>query len=159
MQSSVFFPLISPVFSLSQSCPAAIKEVFNSKLHIIGGVGIGIGIIMVRDLTFTSLWFADGRAGSGRFFFFLLPLHRSLGWSLAWCSAVPSRGPGTTSEEPTHALNSYLPLLKFVLQSHVSLDPYRMAKSTYESVEPLIFFLSNSLPPALKTLNRIKGYF
>lgn len=44
------FPFVSPVFSLSQSCPSAISEVFNSKLHIIGGVGIGIGIIMVRDL-------------------------------------------------------------------------------------------------------------
>lgn len=35
---------------LCQSCPAAIDEMFNNKLHIIGGVGIGIGIIMV------SLW-------------------------------------------------------------------------------------------------------
>lgn len=33
--------------SLLQSCPAAIDEVFNNKLHIIGGVGIGIGLIMV----------------------------------------------------------------------------------------------------------------
>ncbi len=33
-----------------QSCPDAIDEVFNSKLHIIGGVGIGIGVIMVNTL-------------------------------------------------------------------------------------------------------------
>ncbi len=33
-----------------QSCPDAIDEVFKSKLHIIGGVGIGIGVIMVNTL-------------------------------------------------------------------------------------------------------------
>uniref|UniRef100_A0A3Q0RXH9 Tetraspanin n=1 Tax=Amphilophus citrinellus TaxID=61819 RepID=A0A3Q0RXH9_AMPCI len=32
---------------VTKSCPAAIDEVFNNKLHIIGGVGIGIGVIMV----------------------------------------------------------------------------------------------------------------
>lgn len=32
-----------------QSCPDAIDEVFDSKLHIIGGVGITIGIVMVCD--------------------------------------------------------------------------------------------------------------
>lgn len=30
-----------------QSCSDAIEEVFDSKLHIIGGVGLAIGIIMV----------------------------------------------------------------------------------------------------------------
>lgn len=30
-----------------QSCPDAIDEVFDSKLHIIGGVGITIGVVMV----------------------------------------------------------------------------------------------------------------
>ena len=30
-----------------QSCLTAIDEMFNSKLHVIGGVGIGIGVIMV----------------------------------------------------------------------------------------------------------------
>lgn len=34
-------------YYLLQSCPDAIEEVFNSKLHIIGGVGIAIGVIMV----------------------------------------------------------------------------------------------------------------
>lgn len=29
-----------------QSCSDAIEEVFDSKLHIIGGVGLTIGIIM-----------------------------------------------------------------------------------------------------------------
>lgn len=33
---------------LFQSCPDAIDEVFDSKLHIIGGVGIVVGIVMVR---------------------------------------------------------------------------------------------------------------
>uniref|UniRef100_A0A3Q2QJ14 Tetraspanin n=1 Tax=Fundulus heteroclitus TaxID=8078 RepID=A0A3Q2QJ14_FUNHE len=32
---------------VTKSCPTAIDEVFNSKLHILGGVGIGIGVIMV----------------------------------------------------------------------------------------------------------------
>lgn len=32
---------------LLQSCPDAIDEVFDSKLHIIGGVGITIGVVMV----------------------------------------------------------------------------------------------------------------
>ncbi|PWA21824.1 hypothetical protein CCH79_00017776 [Gambusia affinis] len=31
---------------VTTSCPKAIDEVFNNKLHIIGGVGIGIGVIM-----------------------------------------------------------------------------------------------------------------
>lgn len=30
-----------------QSCPDAIEEVFDSKLHIIGGAGITIGVVMV----------------------------------------------------------------------------------------------------------------
>lgn len=30
-----------------QSCPDAIDEVFDSKLHVIGGVGITIGVVMV----------------------------------------------------------------------------------------------------------------
>lgn len=30
-----------------QSCSDAIEEVFDSKLHIIGGVGLAIGVIMV----------------------------------------------------------------------------------------------------------------
>lgn len=32
---------------LLQSCPDAIDEVFDSKLYIIGGVGIAIGIVIV----------------------------------------------------------------------------------------------------------------
>uniref|UniRef100_A0A3P9NH67 CD9 molecule a n=1 Tax=Poecilia reticulata TaxID=8081 RepID=A0A3P9NH67_POERE len=34
-------------FYLLQSCPDVIDEVFNSKLHIVGGIGITIGVIMV----------------------------------------------------------------------------------------------------------------
>ncbi|MBN3278354.1 CD9 protein, partial [Polyodon spathula] len=38
-----------------QSCPAAINEVFNSKLHIIGGVGIGIAVIMIFGMIFSMV--------------------------------------------------------------------------------------------------------
>lgn len=34
---------------LLQSCPDAIDEVFDSKLHIIAGVGIAMGVVMVRN--------------------------------------------------------------------------------------------------------------
>ncbi|KAI4884863.1 hypothetical protein NFI96_031254 [Prochilodus magdalenae] len=37
------------------SCPAAIDDLFNSKLHIIGGVGIGIGVIMIFGMIFSML--------------------------------------------------------------------------------------------------------
>uniref|UniRef100_A0A3P9NGS0 Tetraspanin n=1 Tax=Poecilia reticulata TaxID=8081 RepID=A0A3P9NGS0_POERE len=42
-------------FYLLQSCPDVIDEVFNSKLHIVGGIGITIGVIMVFGLIFTML--------------------------------------------------------------------------------------------------------
>uniref|UniRef100_A0A3P9D1B2 Tetraspanin n=1 Tax=Maylandia zebra TaxID=106582 RepID=A0A3P9D1B2_9CICH len=42
-------------YYLLQSCPDAIEEVFNSKLHIIGGVGIAIGVIMVFGMIFSML--------------------------------------------------------------------------------------------------------
>ncbi|XP_049579968.1 CD9 molecule a isoform X1 [Syngnathus scovelli] len=38
-----------------KSCPDAIDEVFDSKLHIIGGVGITIGVIMVFGMIFSML--------------------------------------------------------------------------------------------------------
>lgn len=38
-----------------KSCPDAIEEAFNSKLHIIGGVGITIGVVMVFGLIFSML--------------------------------------------------------------------------------------------------------
>ncbi|KAK1167254.1 CD9 antigen-like isoform X1 [Acipenser oxyrinchus oxyrinchus] len=38
-----------------QSCPTAINEVFNSKLHIIGGVGIGIAVIMIFGMIFSMV--------------------------------------------------------------------------------------------------------
>ncbi|XP_019745926.1 CD9 molecule a isoform X1 [Hippocampus comes] len=38
-----------------KSCPDAIEEVFDSKLHIIGGVGITIGVIMVFGMIFSML--------------------------------------------------------------------------------------------------------
>uniref|UniRef100_A0A3B1JAN6 Tetraspanin n=1 Tax=Astyanax mexicanus TaxID=7994 RepID=A0A3B1JAN6_ASTMX len=37
------------------SCPDAIDEVFNSKLHIIGAVGIGIGVIMIFGMVFSMM--------------------------------------------------------------------------------------------------------
>ncbi|KAM3609833.1 uncharacterized protein V6R79_020938 [Siganus canaliculatus] len=40
---------------ITKSCPDAIDEVFNSKLHIIGGVGITIGIIMMFGMIFSML--------------------------------------------------------------------------------------------------------
>ncbi|XP_069375699.1 CD9 antigen-like isoform X2 [Paralichthys olivaceus] len=37
------------------SCPTAIDEMFNNKLHIIGGVGIGIGVIMIFGMIFSMM--------------------------------------------------------------------------------------------------------
>ncbi len=39
---------------LLQNCPDAIKEIFTSRLHVIGGVGIGIGVVMVRRYSCTG---------------------------------------------------------------------------------------------------------
>ncbi|XP_069484438.1 CD9 antigen-like isoform X2 [Ambystoma mexicanum] len=38
-----------------QTCPAAIEEVFNSKFHIIGAVGIGIGVVMIFGMIFSMV--------------------------------------------------------------------------------------------------------
>ncbi|XP_060745973.1 CD9 molecule b [Tachysurus vachellii] len=40
---------------ITTSCPAAIDDLFNSKMHIIGGVGIGIGVIMIFGMIFSML--------------------------------------------------------------------------------------------------------
>ncbi|XP_062403821.1 CD9 molecule a isoform X1 [Sardina pilchardus] len=40
---------------ITKSCPDAIDEVFNSKLHIIGGVGIGIGVVMIFGMLFSMM--------------------------------------------------------------------------------------------------------
>lgn len=40
---------------IAKSCPDAIDEVFDSKLHIIGGVGISIGIVMMFGMIFSML--------------------------------------------------------------------------------------------------------
>ncbi|KTG41939.1 hypothetical protein cypCar_00047029 [Cyprinus carpio] len=37
------------------SCPDAIKEIFTSRLHVIGGVGIGIGVVMIFGMIFSML--------------------------------------------------------------------------------------------------------
>lgn len=40
---------------ITKSCPDAIEEVFDSKLHIIGGVGVTIGVVMVFGMIFSML--------------------------------------------------------------------------------------------------------
>lgn len=40
---------------ITKSCPEAIEEVFDSKLHVIGGVGLGIGVIMIFGMIFSML--------------------------------------------------------------------------------------------------------
>nr|XP_023655889.1 CD9 antigen-like [Paramormyrops kingsleyae] len=40
---------------ITTSCPSAITDIFNSKLHIIGGVGIGIGVIMIFGMIFSMM--------------------------------------------------------------------------------------------------------
>ncbi|XP_026221447.1 CD9 molecule a isoform X2 [Anabas testudineus] len=40
---------------ITKSCPDAIDEVFDSKLHIIGGVGIVVGIVMMFGMIFSML--------------------------------------------------------------------------------------------------------
>ncbi|KAF4079670.1 hypothetical protein AMELA_G00180760 [Ameiurus melas] len=40
---------------ITTSCPAAIDDLFNSKMHIIGGVGIGIGVLMIFGMIFSML--------------------------------------------------------------------------------------------------------
>ncbi|XP_019399766.1 PREDICTED: CD9 antigen [Crocodylus porosus] len=37
------------------SCPAAIEEVFNSKLNVIGAVGIGIAVVMIFGMIFSMI--------------------------------------------------------------------------------------------------------
>ncbi|TSK13221.1 CD9 antigen [Bagarius yarrelli] len=40
---------------ITTSCPVAIDDLFQSKMHIIGGVGIGIGVIMIFGMIFSML--------------------------------------------------------------------------------------------------------
>ncbi|XP_016402731.1 CD9 antigen-like isoform X1 [Sinocyclocheilus rhinocerous] len=40
---------------ITKSCPDAIDEVFNSKLHIIGSVGISIGVFMIFGMIFSMM--------------------------------------------------------------------------------------------------------
>ncbi|XP_078113028.1 CD9 molecule a isoform X3 [Sander vitreus] len=40
---------------ITKSCPDAIDEVFDSKLYIIGGTGITIGVVMVFGMIFSML--------------------------------------------------------------------------------------------------------
>ncbi|XP_029289095.1 LOW QUALITY PROTEIN: CD9 molecule a [Cottoperca gobio] len=40
---------------IAKSCPDAIDEVFDSKLHIIGGASITIGVVMVFGMIFSML--------------------------------------------------------------------------------------------------------
>lgn len=38
-----------------KNCPEAINEVFNSKFHIIGAVGIGIAVVMIFGMIFSMV--------------------------------------------------------------------------------------------------------
>ncbi|KAK7129794.1 hypothetical protein R3I93_019434 [Phoxinus phoxinus] len=40
---------------LTTDCPSAIEEIFTSRLQVIGGVGIGIGVIMIFGMIFSML--------------------------------------------------------------------------------------------------------
>ncbi|KAG1952745.1 CD9 molecule b isoform X1 [Pimephales promelas] len=40
---------------VTTSCPSAIEESFTSRLQVIGGVGIGIGVIMIFGMIFSML--------------------------------------------------------------------------------------------------------
>ncbi|XP_052439144.1 CD9 antigen [Carassius gibelio] len=40
---------------VTKSCPDAIEEIFTSRLHVIGGVGIGIGAVMIFGMIFSML--------------------------------------------------------------------------------------------------------
>uniref|UniRef100_H0X0T3 Tetraspanin n=1 Tax=Otolemur garnettii TaxID=30611 RepID=H0X0T3_OTOGA len=40
---------------LVKPCPEAIKDVFNSKFHIIGAVGIGIAVVMIFGMIFSMI--------------------------------------------------------------------------------------------------------
>ncbi|MEE6477307.1 hypothetical protein FKM82_011467 [Ascaphus truei] len=39
----------------AESCPAALEKFGNSKLHIIGAVGIGIAVIMIFGMIFSMV--------------------------------------------------------------------------------------------------------
>ncbi|NP_001085363.1 MGC82181 protein [Xenopus laevis] len=39
----------------ARSCPAVIDEVFTSKLHIVGAVGIGIAVVMIFGMIFSMV--------------------------------------------------------------------------------------------------------
>uniref|UniRef100_A0A8C2NFQ0 CD9 antigen n=1 Tax=Capra hircus TaxID=9925 RepID=A0A8C2NFQ0_CAPHI len=39
----------------SKSCPEAIDEIFRSKFHIIGAVGIGIAVVMIFGMVFSMI--------------------------------------------------------------------------------------------------------
>lgn len=40
---------------VTTSCPSAIETIFSSRLQVIGGVGIGIGVIMIFGMIFSML--------------------------------------------------------------------------------------------------------
>lgn len=79
-----------------QSCPDAIDEVFDTKLHIIGGVGITMGVIMVSVWSTHQIAQAArldaARPLANRHMMMLVSLSvcRCLGWSSACSCAAPS---------------------------------------------------------------------
>uniref|UniRef100_A0AAQ4QVQ5 Tetraspanin n=1 Tax=Gasterosteus aculeatus aculeatus TaxID=481459 RepID=A0AAQ4QVQ5_GASAC len=50
---------------ITTSCPAAIDAMFNNRLHIIGGVGIGIGVIMASLYLFFLVFIRSVRVDCG----------------------------------------------------------------------------------------------
>nr|XP_020468947.1 CD9 antigen-like isoform X3 [Monopterus albus] len=40
---------------VTTSCPSAIDEMFNNRQHIIGGVGIGVGVITIFGMIFSMI--------------------------------------------------------------------------------------------------------
>ncbi len=88
--------LTSLIFGL-QDCETGIKEFFNSKLYIIGYVGIGIAGVMVSqnlgrvENTLLCVW----EWSSLKICF---PPNRSLGWSSVWCSVVRFATAGRSSK-------------------------------------------------------------
>ncbi|KAG3289944.1 CD9-containing [Ictidomys tridecemlineatus] len=61
-----------------KSCPAAIKEVFNNKFHIIGAVGIRISVVMIFGMIFSMILCCAIRRSSKMIYSQLTSLSRKI---------------------------------------------------------------------------------
>uniref|UniRef100_A0A8C9P666 Tetraspanin n=1 Tax=Spermophilus dauricus TaxID=99837 RepID=A0A8C9P666_SPEDA len=61
-----------------KSCPAAIKEVFNNKFHIIGAVGIHISVVMIFGIIFSMILCCAIRRSSKMIYSQLTSLSRKI---------------------------------------------------------------------------------